>query len=165
MKVKATVRMNPTILLRSACILLLPLLASTSAGADEPSLIGTWLHQNKGVEIAITPCGDRLCGKIAWLKWPNDVFGDPLRDTKNPAPALRKRPLLGLTVLSGLRSSGDRKWEDGKIYNPIDGKNYLVELSMADDGTLQVFAYVFMPTIGKTETWTRVDHTTQYSAN
>lgn len=165
MKVKATVRMNPTILLRSAGIVLVLLLAAKPAGADDTSLIGSWLHPNKAVEIAIAPCGDRLCGKIAWLQSPYDLFGEPLTDTKNPMPALRDRPLLGLTVLSDLRSTGERKWQDGKIYNPIDGKNYLVELSMGEDGTLEVFAYVFMPTIGKTETWTRAAHSAQFTEN
>jgi uncharacterized protein (DUF2147 family) len=157
--------MKPTIVLRFACISLLALLAAKPVGANEPTLIGVWLHQNKLVEVAIAPCGDRLCGKIVWLKSPNDIFGEPLADSRNPSPALRERPLLGLTVLSGLRSTGEGTWDDGKIYNPVDGKKYLAQVSIEDDGTLRVFAYTFIPTVGKAETWTRVRYPAQYSEN
>jgi uncharacterized protein (DUF2147 family) len=157
--------MKSTIALRSFCLSLLALVAAASAGADEPTPVGVWLHQNKRVKVAIAPCGDRLCGKIVWLLMPNDVFGEPRTDSRNPSPTLRERPLLGLTVLSGLRSTGERTWDDGKIYNPLDGKKYLARISIKEDGTLQVFAYVFMPTIGKTETWTRVRQPAQYSEN
>jgi uncharacterized protein (DUF2147 family) len=157
--------MKPTIVLRFACISLFALLAAKSVGADELTPVGVWLHQNKRVEVAIAPCGDRLCGKIVWLQSPNDIFGEPRTDSRNPAPALRERPLLGLTVLSGLRSTGERTWDDGKIYNPVDGKRYLAQVSIEDDGTLRVFAYLFVRTVGKAETWTRVRYPVQYTEN
>jgi uncharacterized protein (DUF2147 family) len=75
---------------------------------------------------------------------------------KNPDPALRNRPLLGLTVLAGIRRTGERTWEDAKIYDPDDGANYNASMSIQDDGTLRVRAYVLLPIFGETEIWTRV---------
>lgn len=88
------------ITLRIAGFLLLAL-AATSAGAQSPTPIGVWLHVNKRIQVEIAPCGDRLCGKMIWFRWPNDAQGLPLVDLKNADPALRSRPLLGLTILYG----------------------------------------------------------------
>jgi uncharacterized protein (DUF2147 family) len=119
-------------------------------------LVGVWLHQNKRIQLEITPCGESWCGKLIWFRWPNDAQGLPLVDLKNPDPALRNRPLLGLTVLAGIRRTGERTWEDAKIYDPDDGANYNASMSIQDDGTLRVRAYVLLPIFGETEIWTRV---------
>src|SRR5271156_1558880 len=81
-------------------------LAATPVGAQTPTPVGVWLHDNKRIEIEITPCGDTLCGKLVWFKWPNNAQGLPLVDLNNPDSALRTRPLLGLLVLNGLHRTG-----------------------------------------------------------
>jgi uncharacterized protein (DUF2147 family) len=131
-------------------------LAATPVGAQNPTPVGVWLHDNKRIEIEITPCGAMLCGKLVWFKWPNDAQGLPLIDVKNPDPALRTRPLLGLTVLDGLHRTGENTWEGGNIYDPDDGATYTASMSMLEDGSLQVRAYVLLPVLGKTFFWTRM---------
>jgi uncharacterized protein (DUF2147 family) len=103
--------------------LLFTLLFATPACAQSLTPIGGWLHANKRIRLEIAPCGDVLCGTLVWFRWPNDGEGLPLVDLKNPDPALRARPLLGLTVLSGLRRTGEKIQEDSKIYNPDDGED------------------------------------------
>jgi uncharacterized protein (DUF2147 family) len=137
-------------------VALAALLAATSVSAESPTPVGVWLHPNGRIQVEIAPCGDRLCGKLVWFKWPNDAQGLPLVDVKNSDPALRTRPLLGLTVLYGLRRTDERSWEDGKIYNPDDGVDYRAEMSIQDDGALRIRAYVLLPTLGETQIWTRV---------
>lgn len=141
---------------RIACLLLSLLLAALPAAAQSPTPAGVWLHDNKRIQIEIAPCGDRLCAKLVWFRWPNDAQGLPLVDLKNPDPALRKRPLLGLTVLRGLRRTGENTWEGGTIYNPDDGTEYSASMSIQNDSTLRVRAYVLLPLIGHTFIWTRV---------
>jgi uncharacterized protein (DUF2147 family) len=63
---------------------------------------------------------------------------------------------LGLTILYGLRRTGERTWEEGRIYNPDDGTDYRATMSIQDDGTLRVRAYLLVPPLGKTFIWTRV---------
>ena len=87
---------------------------------------------------------------------PNDPQGRPRVDSKNTDSALRTRPLLGLTVLRGLRRSSERAWEDGEIYNPDDGTEYKASISMEGNNILHVRAYLLLHALGKTETWTRV---------
>jgi len=71
------------------------LVAATPVGAQSPTPVGVWLHANGRIQVAIAPCGERLCGKIVWFKRPNDASGRPRVDFRNPNPALRTRPLLG----------------------------------------------------------------------
>jgi uncharacterized protein (DUF2147 family) len=132
------------------------MLAATAAFAQSPTPVGVWLHDNKRIEIEIAPCGEMLCGKLVWFKRPNDAQGSPLIDLKNPDSALRARPLLGLSVLNGLRRTGANTWTDGNIYDPDDGTTYATSMSMQDDGSLQVRAYVLLPILGKTFLWTRM---------
>lgn len=141
---------------RFACFLIAVLLASTPVDAQGPTPVGVWLHPNGRIRVAIAPCGDRLCGKLVWFRWPNDSEGLPLVDIKNADPALRTRPLLGLTILRGLRRTGARSWGDGRIYNPDEGVDYRAQMTIAEDGALHVRAYVVVPLLGKTFVWTRV---------
>jgi uncharacterized protein (DUF2147 family) len=137
-------------------LILASLVTATPVGAQGPTPVGVWLHANGRIRVEIAPCGDRLCGKIVWFRWPNDARGRPLVDLKNPNPALRTRPLLSLTVLQGLRRTGERTWEDGEIYNPDDGTAYHALMSIEDDGSLRVRAYLLFPILGETLIWTRV---------
>jgi uncharacterized protein (DUF2147 family) len=92
---------------------------------------------------------------MVWFRWPNDAEGRPLVDFKNSNPALRARPLLGLTVVHAFLRTGERSWE-GKIYNPDDGIEYKAVMTIQTDGTLHVRAYIIVPALGKTFIWSRV---------
>ncbi len=131
-------------------------LVPTAVDAQDLAPVGVWLFPNKRFEVEIAPCGGHLCGKIAWLLSPADAQGDPRTDRENADPALRNRPLLGLTVLRGLRQVDAHDWEDGTIYNADDGASYSATLSIASDGTLHVHAYEFVALLGKTIILTRV---------
>jgi uncharacterized protein (DUF2147 family) len=143
-------------MVRLVCLIIAALLAATSIGAQSPTPVGVWFHPNKRIQVEISRCGERLCGKMVWFRWPNDAQGLPLVDINNPDPALRSRPLLGLRILHGLRPAGERTWEGGRIYNPDDGVSYQARMTIGDDGSLHVRAYVLLPILGKTLVWTRV---------
>jgi len=151
-------------MLRLAWVLLPALLAATPVNAQSPTSVdavgstpvGVWQDVSNRIQVEIVPCGDRLCGTLVWFRWPNDAEGLPLVDLMNKDPALRGRPLLGLTILQGLRRTSERTWEDGKIYNPQDGVNYQARMSIRKDGALRLRAYVLLPILGKTHIWTRI---------
>jgi uncharacterized protein (DUF2147 family) len=139
-----------------ATFLIAVLLFAPSVAALSSTPTGVWLHANKRIQIEISPCEDHLCGKIVWFQWPNDAQGLPLVDLKNRVPALRGRPLLGLTVLEGLRGTGENIWTEGRIYNPDDGENYLARMSIENDGSLRIRAYLLLPLFGHTLIWSRI---------
>lgn len=131
--------------------------AAASAPDSTPSTpIGVWLFQNNRFAIEINPCGDKLCGKVSWLKAPLDAQGLPRSDSMNTDPTLRSRPVMGLTILNGLHRLADGTWEGGEIYNPDDGAHYEASMSMNNDGTLRVCAYLGIPMLGKTLRLTRM---------
>ena len=79
---------------------------------------------NGKVTVKVSSCGANLCAKIVGLKEPiSKIDGKPKVDRENPDPSLRKRPLIGLQILIGMKPDGDGRWK-GAIYNPDDGKTY-----------------------------------------
>ena len=98
---------------------------------------GRWYTEEKDSIVQIGACGPVVCGKVAKvLKAPPG--GGKALDTNNPDPALRSRPIEGITLLSGFRESGN-EWE-GHIYDPRAGKTYKSYLQKQPDGTLKLDA-------------------------
>jgi uncharacterized protein (DUF2147 family) len=94
---------------------------ASAAMAGDPT--GTWIMTNGKVTVRVSNCGNSLCGNVVALKKPLDKHGKPKVDKENPNPALRKRPVIGLALLSGMKRKGPDKWV-GSIYNPDDGRTY-----------------------------------------
>ncbi len=114
--------------------LLMSLVVGSSA---ESNPAGMWSMANGKVTVKVRPCGPRLCGTIAGLKEPiSSIDGKPKVDRENPDASLRKRPLMGLPILIGMKPAGEGTWK-GAIYNPDDGNTYSATLSM-DGGSLKV---------------------------
>lgn len=132
-------------------ILSLPTYA-INPGANE--ILGLWLNHEKDAHIEVYKCGDYFCGKIIWLKNPEED-GGPKKDKHNPDDALKDKPLIGLDMLSGFNYKGNKKWDDGKIYNPREGKTYSCYLNIKEDGSLKVRGFIGLSIIGKTNYWTR----------
>ena len=133
-------------------IVLLPLVAVS----DRPSIEGRWLSGDGDGWIEIALVGERLIGRIAGS--PNDRPGDaPRYDELNPDPALRGRPLKGLTIMSGFRYDADDRWVGGRIYDPNSGRTYKGTIRQVDANTLELRGYVGISLFGRTETWKRDD--------
>ncbi len=100
---------------------------------------GDWITQSGSAKVRIAPCGPTLCGTVVWMKQPNDPeTGQPQKDNKNPDPALRSRPALGLQIIKGMKPVGDGRWADGTIYDPQSGKTYASKMTANPDGALKV---------------------------
>lgn len=143
--------------------LLLPLLALTflltafTAAENPDAVVGTWLNGTKKGHVQIYKQGNKYFGRLIYLTEPNDpATGKPKTDGKNPDAKLRSRPLLNLNIMQGFEFDGDDQWEDGKIYNPEDGKTYSCYMKLNNPNSLYVRGYVGIKAIGKTQTWTRI---------
>lgn len=141
---------------RKLALFLGTLLAPFDAAMASPTPVGEWLVDNGSARVEIAPCpgeAQKLCGRITWLKSPNDESGRPRRDVKNPNPELRQRRVLGVQMLSGLTPSEDWLWSGGKIYDPKSGKLYASKMRLGADGALKVDGCVIM--ICRTQTRSR----------
>jgi uncharacterized protein (DUF2147 family) len=114
---------------------------------------GIWLTQAGDAKIRISRCGAGLCGIVVWLKDPIDPATGKLQvDDKNPNPALARRPIIGLSLFSGMRPVGPNQWA-GQIYNADDGKSYASKISVTGPTGLRVEGCVGSLCGG--EDWTR----------
>ncbi|MBK3660826.1 DUF2147 domain-containing protein [Bradyrhizobium diazoefficiens] len=134
-------------------VLLAALSGATAANAQSADASGIWLTQAGDARVKISKCGGGICGIIAWLREPYDTAtGQPATDSKNPNPALARRPMIGLPLFSGMQPSGPNKWS-GQIYNADDGSNYASSVTVMGAETLRVEGCVGALCGG--ETWTR----------
>ncbi len=131
------------------------LLVAQAQTAD--ACLGTWYNAEKDGKILIYKQGDKFFGKLNWMKTPNDVNGKPRLDDKNESESLRNRPLMGLILLKDFTFSGENIWENGKIYDPKNGKTYSCKLTLKNKNTLDVRGFVGFSLIGRTTTWTRTE--------
>lgn len=145
--------MNPAIGGIVCATLLLGVLSMSKAD-DVPPIQGTWLSGDGDGWIEITLVGDGLSGVIRGS--PNADDDRPDRDEKNPDPALRDRPLIGLELFEGFSYDGNGRWEGGTIYDPNSGKSYRCIITWVNKDTLKVRGYIGVPMLGRTETWKRV---------
>ena len=132
--------------------LLASVLCFTTKTAIAAEPWGQWLVADKTAEIRILDCNGALWGFIAWE-------ADPGVDAKNPNPAKRGRPTLGVPILLGMRAAGPDRW-DGALYNPENGKTYSGGISMSASDVLRVRGCVLGFLCGG-ENWTRADDSRQ----
>jgi uncharacterized protein (DUF2147 family) len=147
-------------------VALLGALTST-ASAQTPSVMGTWLTASGIAQVRIGPCPDPangpICGLVAGLINPkgpdgNAVGPDMATDYRNPDPALRTRKVIGMPLIWGFKKTADpNAFEDGHIYNGENGKIYNANISLQPDGKLRLRGYVGTPMFGETQLWTRVN--------
>ena len=93
---------------------------------------GTWRTEN-GTEVTIGACPEGFCGSLSWVVIPKAnsamcardkaAFGALMVDANNQNKALRKRPILGLQMLTA-KPTGDPSSFTASIYNAEDGKTY-----------------------------------------
>jgi uncharacterized protein (DUF2147 family) len=135
-------------MLASATILAAGLLASAAPATAAAPIKGKWYTKDKRAIVTIEPCGKTMCGRLTRFIQPpkNGVT----TDINNPEPAMKKRKLIGIRILSDFVADGD-KWH-GKIYDPESGKTYRSVVSHGQAGTLSVEGCVAM--FCQAQTWT-----------
>ena len=131
-----------------------------ASASDGDRLVGRWLTKGDDATIEIYRDGQRYNGRIVSISEPlypeghsSGRAGQPKVDANNPDPEKRKQTIVGLALLRDFEYAGENRWENGKIYNPRDGSDYSCEITLNDDGTLDVRGYVGIPLLGSSQTW------------
>ncbi len=134
------------------------LFIGTHSHAHEISPVGSWktiddkTHQVKSI-VKITEVNGEFQGRV------EKIFSPP---AKVPDPVCNKcegdkkdKPILGMTILSGLSKNGD-EYSGGKILDLEVGKIYKCKIKVSEDGkTLEVRGFIGISLIGRTQTWMR----------
>ena len=122
-----------------------------SPAAAQSNIDGTYVDSGGYTEITVAACGNARCGEITRIV--KRKPGEPNRDVHNDNPALRDRPILGITILQNLRWD-DEVWR-GDVYNPEDGNTYRTEVRRAAGGALEVKGCVTL--FCRTRVWPAAD--------
>lgn len=70
---------------------------------------------------------------------------------------LKNKPVIGMTILWGLKKKGD-VWKGGNILDPDNGKTYGCKMELAANGTeLNVRGFIGISLIGRSQTWYRME--------
>jgi len=103
---------------------------------------GLWIDHTGQGAVEIVACGERMCGRVVWLK--------------DPAHKSRSGKLIcGTQILGDLRPRQNNTWESGWIYNPEDEERFSAEIKLKNENTLLVTGYLGIKFLGETYTWKR----------
>jgi uncharacterized protein (DUF2147 family) len=126
----------------------------------QPTPLGLWktvddaTGREKGL-VRIVAANGVLTGRIEGSLDPSEP---PNRVCDKCSDDRKGKPLLGMTILTGVHASADEPgvWDGGDILDPDNGKVYRVRLRPSSDGkTMQVRGYIGLPLLGRTQTWIR----------
>jgi uncharacterized protein (DUF2147 family) len=123
-------------------------LASAAYAQTADDAVGVWLNPENKSHTEFYKCGDGVCAKIV------KVVDGQKTDDKNPDPAKRNRPIVGLVIMQGAKKTGPNKWA-GTLYNRADGKSYSGTLTVKSKNEVDLSGCV-AAVVCKTTTFTRV---------
>lgn len=136
--------------------LVLSLFVLTMAAKAQSITSGTWYNEEKTARVQFYEQGNKIYGKIVWLKDPLKD-GKPRTDDFNPNTKLKNNPLMGLVFLKGFEKNSETKWDEGEIYDPKNGKTYSSEITLVNSKQLNVRGYIGISLIGRTSKFTKAD--------
>lgn len=152
--------MNKIFVIVLSALLLFPCLSAALKGDD---ILGSWITEGADSRVEIQKKGNHYSAKIVSLKdplyKPGEVKGMDNKkrmDLENPDKSLKNRPILGMEIMSGFKFDG-KKWTNGKIYDPENGKTYKCNITLADDGKLHVRGYIGVSWAGRTTVWEKFE--------
>lgn len=132
---------------------------SMGAFADPLSPVGSWstiddkTHQPKSV-VRITEAGGVLSGTVEKIIDP--AKQDSKCDDCAHDDPRKGKPVLGMTILTGLKKEGDNVYGGGQILDPNNGKTYNAKVTVIDGGRkLEMRGSILF--FGRTQTWIRVN--------
>ena len=118
-------------------------IATTSACAQD--IIGTWRYINgtyAGTALKATPRPGYTAKEFC---------------TNCPAPYTDK-PIIGMQVITGLKTENNINYTHGKIIDPVSGKLYSLKGKISPNGKkLFLRGYLGVSAVGRSQTWLRVE--------
>ena len=75
---------------------------------------------------------------------------------RNCPGEFKDKPTKGLRLMWGLKQTGERIWDGGRIIDPKIGKIYRAKITVAPDGkSLKLRGYIGFSLLGRTQVWYR----------
>ena len=133
--------------------------AGSAFGADRMSPVGLWKTIDDKTQqprsfVRMVEANGAFEGRVEKLlnRQPDD---DPDNLCRACPAGKKDQPIVGMTILWGLKKSGD-DYRGGEILDPKNGKTYSCKMKVVDGGAkLDVRGYIGLSLIGRTQTWIR----------
>ncbi|MBG9998844.1 DUF2147 domain-containing protein [Pseudoalteromonas sp. NSLLW24] len=125
------------------------------------STLAATIFASQGVFAAISPVGlwktidedTNQAKSYVRITQTNGVLSGKVETILNPAKQndicskcddeLKDQPILGMTIITGVKVQDDGVWGDGEILDPTNGKTYTLQLTPQDEGEkLEVRGYI-----------------------
>jgi uncharacterized protein (DUF2147 family) len=143
-----------------AAALVLSVLSMSAHAADMSTPVGLWRTIDDGTGkdrslLRIVDVGGSLEGRVekTLTRLPDD---DPDGLCRKCPGARKDQPIVGMTILSGLKKDGENLWAGGEILDPGNGKTYRCKVKLIDGGKkLEVRGFIGVSLLGRTQTWLR----------
>ena len=139
-------------------LLAIALIAVSNFSAAGGSPVGIWRSiddktKQERSTIRITEENGEFKGVVEKIfDQPGD---DPAHLCKECKDERKDKPIVGMTILWGLKKDGDA-WAGGEILDPKNGKIYRCKMTLSeDDKSLNVRGFIGISLIGRTQTWLR----------
>ena len=130
-------------------LLILPVFVHAEGGDD---ILGNWFNEDKSIKIQFAKYENLYYANIIWMSEPKDKEGNAKLDKNNPDPQKRNNPIVGLTIVWGLKFS-DNGWSDGYVYSPQKGMIVNCDIHVDKGGHMVLVASKFG--IKKEKIWIR----------
>ncbi len=141
------------------CITVFVAGVSMSAFADPMSPVGAWntiddeTKKPKSV-VRITEKDGVISGMVEKIV---DLAKQNSKCDKCGVDDPRKgKPVIGMTILTGLKKEADNVWGGGSILDPNNGTTYNAKVTVIDGGKKLEMRGSFL-FIGRTQTWIRIE--------
>ena len=105
---------------------------------------GNWKNPIGSAIITVAPCGDLLCGKVAWAS----ARGQREASTGTSS-------VVGTTVLTGFKQTGSR-WT-GRLFIPDDNVHVSAKLQLLSERQLKLTGCAVAGLFCRSQIWTRYD--------
>jgi len=105
---------------------------------------GNWKNPIGSAIITVAPCGDLLCGKVAWAS---------ARGQREASTSTSN--VVGTTVLTGFKQTGNR-WT-GRLFIPDDNVHVSAKLQLLGERQLKLTGCAVAGLFCRSQIWTRYD--------
>lgn len=120
------------------------ILVAAAAQEAQGSIEGLWRSPGGNSVISIAPCGDKLCGTVAWAS-----------DEAKKAASKAAPQLIGTQILTNLQPRGSG-WQ-GRLFIPDQNMRVTAKISIAGPGQLKVSGCMVAGALCKSQVWTRTE--------
>jgi uncharacterized protein (DUF2147 family) len=130
--------------MRALAIIFAFVTPSAAQAQPRAPIEGNWKNPIGSAIITVAPCGEMLCGKVAWAS---------ARGQREASTSTSN--VVGTTVLTGFKQTGNR-WT-GRLFIPDDNVHVSAKLQLLGERQLKLTGCAVAGLFCRSQIWTRYD--------